>query len=138
MSEQPTLSVQSRARVGSASARRLRREGLIPAVVYGHSEPQAVALSVSEFVHTVPVAQYGSLMVRLVVDGKDTGAALVKAVQTNPLSRLVLSVDLQRVSMDEQVHVSVPVVLAGEPTDVRHGGVLDQMVHSIADRKSVV
>ncbi|HOF87672.1 MAG TPA: 50S ribosomal protein L25 [Armatimonadota bacterium] len=134
MSEHPTLSVRSRAHVGSCPARRLRRQGQIPAVLYGHGAPQAVALSTAEFTHAVPVSQYGSLLVRLVLDGTDAGAALVKAVQTHPLSRTVYSVDLQRVSMDEHVQVSVPVVLLGEPADARRGGVLEQMVHSVTLR----
>jgi large subunit ribosomal protein L25 len=134
MSDQPTLSVQSRAQVGSGAARQLRRQGRTPAVLYGRGAPQPVTLSATDFRHAVPVDRYGSQMVRLLLDEQDAGIALVKAVQVNPLNRQVLSIDLQRVFMEDYVQITVPVILVGEPAEARRGGVLDQLAHAISLR----
>jgi large subunit ribosomal protein L25 len=134
MSEQPLLAVRSRDRVGSSHARRLRRQGEIPAVMYGHGAPQPIAISAADFTHTVPVAQYGSLMVRLRLDDQDVGLALVKAVQVNTLTHQVIGVDLLRVAMEDRIQVSVPLVFIGEATGVQRGGTLEQLAHSVSLR----
>lgn len=134
MSEQPMLAIRSRDRVGSNAARRLRRQGVIPAAIFGHGASLPVAISAVDFTHTVPVAQYGSLMVRLRQNDQDAGMALVKAVQVNTLTHTVLSVELQRVSPDERVQVSVPLVLIGEAGGVKRGGMLEQLAHAVTLR----
>lgn len=131
MAGQPTLKIEPRPGVGSGDARKLRRQGRIPAVLYGHGEPEPVSLDLAEFRHAVTPEHYGSFIVRVRRGGKDAGVALVKAVQATALGRRVLSVDLQRVTLDEQVHVAVPVVLEGTPEGARAGGVLEQAVHAI-------
>lgn len=130
MTDQPTLAVTTRARVGSHTSRQLRRRGQVPAVLYGHgAEPLPVLLDATEFRHTVASSHYGSQMVMLQLDGHEAGMALVKAVQLDTLHRQVLAVDLQRVHMDERVQVSVPIMLVGELAP--SGAALEHMLHAI-------
>ncbi|MHB9132611.1 MAG: 50S ribosomal protein L25 [Armatimonadota bacterium] len=130
MAEMATLHVQPRAVVGSGKVGRLRRQGEIPGVLYGHGEPTPILVDAAEFRSTISPAQFGSLIVRLNLEGRDAGTVLVKAVQVDTLKHSVLSIDLQRVSMDDFVSVSVPIVLEGEPIGGRVGGILEQSIHS--------
>lgn len=134
MAEQPMLHVTRRRDTGSHIARRLRKEGRIPGTLYGHGAPLAVTLDAAEFRGTVRPSHYGSQMVRLNIDDRDGDTALVKAVQIQPLGQRVLNVDLQRVSLSDEIVVSVSVVLEGDAPGVRAGGVLEQLVHTAALR----
>jgi len=131
MSAQPTLRVESRTQRGSGSAGRFRRQGRIPAIIYGRGESLPVTIDSTEFRHQVSAEQYGSQIVHLFIDGAEGGTALVKAVQVNTLKQAVLNVDLQRVSQQERVNVALAVVLEGEPTAVRHGGILEQLIRTV-------
>jgi large subunit ribosomal protein L25 len=73
----------------------------------------------------------GSPLVSLSIDGKDGGLALVKTVQRDPLKHTPLHLDLQRVSLQEQLHATVSVVLEGEPIGVKEGGMLEIAVHTL-------
>ncbi len=131
MAEQPVLAVEARTSVGSNTARQIRRAGRIPGILYGHGTEQPISLDAHDFSTHVPPSHYGSFVVQVSLDGKSVGAALVAAVQVNTLRRQILHVDLQRVSSSDRVHVSVPVVLTGEPAAVRAGGVLEQFNHAV-------
>lgn len=131
MSTRPQLKVTKRQGTGSGVARKLRRAGQIPAVLYGHGDPVPVAIDLTEFRHHVSPAQYGSIVVNLFLDGVESGAALVKTVQANPLRHTLLSVELQRVALDDRISVIVPIELHGEPAGARAGGVLEQAMHAL-------
>lgn len=134
MSEQPTLRMESRTERGSAEAGRLRRQGRIPGVLYGQGNSLPVTLDETEFRHTITPSHYGSIIVSIVLDGIDSGSALVKAVQVNTLGHHVMNVDLQRVSQTDLVQMTLPIVLEGEPAAVRSGGVLEQVIHALSVR----
>lgn len=129
--EYPTLAVALRSNTGSSNARRLRRTGVAPAVIYGHGEPLSVMLDSKAFRETVSVDQYGSMIVKLHVDGQDAGLALVKNVQVNTLHKEIMNIDLQRISLKEKLHIAIPVVLTGEPAGVHAGGLLSIERHVI-------
>ncbi|HEY3417034.1 MAG TPA: 50S ribosomal protein L25 [Armatimonadota bacterium] len=131
MAERPVLTLEPRAEHGSSVARKLRRAGRVPAVLYGHGEPMLVSLDTHEFQTSVAPSHFGSEIVRLQLDGQSAGEALVKSVQTNPVGHRVLAVDLLRVSGEDRLHVSVSVVLVGDAPGVHAGGVLEQMLHSV-------
>jgi len=122
------LHAERRTECGSASARRLRRAGRLPVVLYGHKE-DTVALAVpwAEF---EAVLHAGARMVDVDVDGR-AEKALVKDVQFDPLGDTVLHVDLVRVAMDETVEVTVPIELHGTAAGVKEGGGLDQLLHEV-------
>jgi large subunit ribosomal protein L25 len=123
------LTAKPREKTGSRASRALRREGLIPAIIYGHGEdPQAVTLQE----HDIEVALlHGERVLEMDVQGQDQNV-LVKDVQWDLYGHAVLHVDLTRVNLDEQVEVMVPVVLKGTPEGQREGGVLNQLVDEIS------
>ena len=136
MSEQLVVNLETRTEVGSNVTRKYRKQGLTPGILYGHSEPLPVLTDAHAFRKIVPVAQYGSQVVRLKLDGKDAGSALVKVVQLNTVTRQIMNIDFLRVSVEDRVNVSVSVVAEGESPDARAGAVLEQFLHSVNIRCS--
>jgi large subunit ribosomal protein L25 len=120
---------QARREAGSRSARRLRAQGLIPGIIYGHQQdPQPVTLNE----HEVELAlQHGErlLEVRL---GRKKHNVLIKDVQYDTFGQKVLHVDLARVDLNERVEVTVPIVLRGTPAGDAEGGVLHQVLNAVS------
>lgn len=107
-----SLSAQARTDFGKGASRRARREGLVPAVVYGHgSEPRHLLLPG----HDTAMALRGNdnALVELKIGG-DKLLALTKAVQRHPIRAGVQHVDFQLVNLTERVDVEVPVAIVGE------------------------
>jgi large subunit ribosomal protein L25 len=108
------IEAKQREERGSRRARRLREQGLIPGIVYGHGA-ENMAVTLNE--HDVEVALlHGERVLELDVDGKAQNV-LIKDVQYDTFGQQVLHVDLTRVDLDERVEVQVPVVLRGTPAD---------------------
>jgi large subunit ribosomal protein L25 len=114
---------------GSRAARKLRKQGRIPAVIYGHKEATlAVTLSGEDLEKAI---RHGTRVVDLKAGGK-LEKALIREVQWDHLGKDVLHVDFTRVSADERIRVNVPVELRGIAPGVSGGtGVLDQPIHSL-------
>jgi len=126
MAESVQLAVQPRGAYGSQATKRLRKQGLLPAVVYGHKqETLTLALANEDFVKAL---RQGARLVELKT-GADTQTAIIQDVQWDHLGKDVLHVDFRRVSRDERVVVSVPLHLRGIAPGVAGGGVLDQPLH---------
>ncbi|MDO5672055.1 MAG: 50S ribosomal protein L25/general stress protein Ctc [Actinomycetaceae bacterium] len=113
MAQTPVLNLTPRETFGKGSSRQARRDGLIPAVIYGHG---------SEPVHVLAPAHDTFLIIKdsanavVKLEGvKDGGMALVKEAQIHPVRREILHLDLLRVKADEKVEVEVPVVVIGDP-----------------------
>lgn len=121
------LHVENRKSVGKRNNVRLRREGRLPAVLYGHGEePVSLTLAADEFEASL---RHGAKVVDL--DGAASGKALLQDVQWDTFFQQVLHVDLLRVRAGERVTIDVPVELRGESPGARDGGVIEQMIHSI-------
>jgi large subunit ribosomal protein L25 len=130
------VNVEIRRETGKGSARRARAAGRVPAVLYGRTA-DALSLSVD------PLALQRSLdkekrrntvfSLQLSQDGKaEEITAMLREVQIDPLSRQVLHIDFLRISLDEEVRVTVPLSLVGTPKGVIDGGNLHQSVHMLA------
>jgi large subunit ribosomal protein L25 len=129
MAESLKLETQPRQGRGSQAARRLRRQGLVPAVVYGHKEETlAIALPLDELQKAI---RHGVRIVDLKTDGKEQ-KAFIKDVQWDYLGKELLHVDFARVSLDERIVVTVPLELRGTAPGVAAGGVLDQPIHALS------
>ncbi len=128
MAESTILAAQQRTERGSRAAGRLRREGHVPAIIYGHKQ-DAVALTIEEdAIRTV--IRHGVRVVDLQFGGK-TEKCLIREVQWDALGKDVLHVDFNRVSADERIRVTVPVTLRGTAPGVTAGGVMDQPMHTL-------
>jgi large subunit ribosomal protein L25 len=123
------LEAKRRDSFGRNNAGRLRREGRIPAVIYGGPEQASESLAVD------PKALLGILrsesgvntLITLKLDGTSTGTrVLVKEYQVHPVTQHLLHADFYRVAMDKAIRVTVPVHLSGEAKGVKaQGGVVD-------------
>jgi len=109
------LAAELRTEFGKGAARRTRRAGKIPAVLYGHgTEPKHVALPALECARVVR-EQGRNAVLTVEVDGDGSELALTKTVTTHPLKNYIEHVDLLVVRRGEKVVVDVPVVITGEP-----------------------
>jgi large subunit ribosomal protein L25 len=129
MAEMLTFDTQPRSERGSMAARRLRRQGRVPAVLYGHKE-ETVSLTLP-LIELEKAIRHGVRVVDLQTPGK-TEKALIKAVQWDHLGKHLLHIDFARVAADERVIVTVPIELRGIAPGTTHGGVLDQPLHSLS------
>jgi len=121
------LKATTRTTTGNGPARVLRREGRIPAVVYGPGK-ETVLLSVesADFERVMKNQLVNQLLINLMVDGGTQGGrtVMVKELQTEPVSRRLIHVDFYEISMDRKIHVMVPVVTTGDSPGVELGGTL--------------
>lgn len=110
---QKTLAAPTRTEFGKGAARRTRRAGNIPAVVYGHgADPIHVAIDNLGFLAIVREEGVNAV-IALDIDGKET-TALVKSIAQNPLTREIEHVDFLTVKKGEKVEVEVPLLVEGE------------------------
>ena len=133
------VNVEIRRETGKGSARRARAAGRVPAVLYGKSA-DAIALSVDPLAlqRSLDKERKRNTVFSLQVADSQTGAkteevtAMLREVQIDPLSRQVLHIDFMRISLDDEVRVTVPLALIGLPKGVKDGGNLHQSVHMLA------
>ena len=127
-SQTVNVTVKPRAELGSRANKRLRDQGLLPGVIYGHKQDVLpITLPKKE---TVNHLNHGAHVFALSIDGK-TETALVKEVQYDHLGMEVLHVDFARVDLTERVTVTVPIELRGTPKGAADGGVLQQVMADI-------
>jgi large subunit ribosomal protein L25 len=132
MADSPsTLSLTARAPEGSRSARRLRRSGEVPGVVYGGGDAP-VHFSVDARILRNTLAHSGAIL-QVSLDGGGDAPVLVKDVQRHPVRGEVVHVDLLRVRMDEAIQTTVVVELTGadDSPGVSEGGVLSQETREV-------
>ena len=126
------LSAKARDNGGKGVARKLRSEGRIPAVVYGHGrDPQALSIPTRELERLLDHISAESTVIDLDIDGKGS-RTLIREIQRHPFKRQILHVDFQELVAGEKITVNIPVILVGVPDGVRmDGGVLDQVMREI-------
>lgn len=124
------LQAKSRTKSGSAESRRVRKNGRIPAVIYGRSgKSVSIDLDNTEFVKgTKGISE--STIVKVEVDGKPY-EAFVKATQRNIIDGQILHIDFYEVESGVALRAKVSLVFKGNPIGVREGGMLETPVHEI-------
>ena len=125
--EQIDLKAQVRKTTGKGLARALRREGRIPAVLYGpKTDSMMLSIDFKEFEQIVKKANVGSVLLNLQIQNGETltRPAMIKELQTNPVSGAFLHIDFYEIDMQRKINVSVPVVTRGKSAGVEEGGLL--------------
>jgi len=127
-----TLTAHTGREIGTSSTRRLRAEGKIPGVVYGHgSDPIAVAVVAREFQIAMSGDAGLNTLLQLNVDGKDL-LTMARDIQHHPVRNVVTHVDFQIVNVDELISAEVTINLVGEAVEVGHGdGIVDQQLFTL-------
>jgi large subunit ribosomal protein L25 len=125
------LNVSSRSAAGSRAARRLRRSGRVPGVVYGGSG-ESVGFDVDARELRMALAGSGAVL-DLSIDGAKPTPVVLKEAQRNPLHGETTHVDLLRVKLDEEISATVTLELTGadDTPGVKEGGVLEQITREL-------
>jgi large subunit ribosomal protein L25 len=118
--------------LGSRAVRRLRREGKIPGVIYGHgTEPLPVAVGAREL-RVALNGEAGANQLLSLDTGSDTYLTVARDMQRHPVAQTVTHVDFVIVRRDEVISADVPITLVGEATEVHHGdGLVDQQMFTL-------
>jgi len=133
MSEQLTLSAEARDRAGKGASRHLRREGRVPAVIYGaNEEPVSIHLEEKGLVKMLKTGHFMNSTVQIDLGGQTT-LTLPKDVQFHPVTDRPLHVDFLRIGEHSQVHVNVPVRFINEEQSpgIKRGAVLNIVRHEL-------
>ena len=126
-----TLQLEARSPEGSRSARRMRREGVVPGVIYGGGEdPQAFAVDARVLRNTLA---HAAQVIEVAIGGASTNV-LIKDVQRHPVRGEAIHVDLLRVRMDEAINATVPIEFLGaeEAPGVVEGGIFNQELREVS------
>ena len=126
----PTLDVEDRTERGTCAAKRLRREGYVPGVVYGGKDGESTSFKVNW--RDLRQVLAGSALIDLKVGGK-TRPVIVKDQQQHPVRDELLHIDLLEVRLDEKIQTQVSVHLEGaeEAPGIKEGGVLEHVTHQL-------
>jgi large subunit ribosomal protein L25 len=127
--EQKTLTAHSREVFGSADSRRQRRNGMIPAVIYGHGEPQGLLIEAHEF-NTKFMKVSESTIINLKVDG-DSHDVLIRDYQEDTISGAITHVDFYEIERGKTLRTNVGLQLTGAAVGIREGGILESFVHEL-------
>ena len=133
MSDQLTLTAETRERGGKGASRDLRRNGRVPAVVYGgKEEPLMIHVEEKLLMKQLMTGHFMNSVVMIEVGGK-TIRTLPKDVAFHPVKDRPIHADFLRISKDAKVHVDVPVVFANEDASpgLKRGGVLNIVRHEL-------
>ena len=127
------LKAETRERVGKGSSRELRRNGLIPAVIYGDKQaPLSIAISTKEVTQRIHAGGFKTTVATIDVNGEKI-KVLPKDFQLDPVRDFTMHVDFLRVSGDTHVVVEVPVHFVNEEKSpgIKAGGVLNVVRHAV-------
>lgn len=121
------LKANIRTTIGNGPARVLRRAGMIPAVLYGpKTDPVKLSIDIQELEQALKGENIGQALFDLTIEGEEkvTKTAMIKELQTRPVSGSLVHADFYEVAMDRKIVVSVPVVATGKSKGVELGGIL--------------
>ena len=126
------LAAEAREGVGKGPARQARRDGRIPAVIYGpESEPKAIAVDQRAMKAVIRAAAGSSTLMDLDVDGKKN-KVIMREVQRDPVTSEIIHIDFHAVSMTKPINVAIPIQVTGTAIGVkRDGGILQTNMREI-------
>jgi large subunit ribosomal protein L25 len=134
--ENRSLAVQIRTDTGKEAARRLRHQGLIPAVVYGHrEEPIHITINPQELGKVLKGGAGERALINLTIEGEASGpitkTVILKDKQLDPIKRTLIHADLYAIAMDEEIHVNVPIHIVGKAAGAANGGLIEHILREI-------
>jgi len=129
--ERVKLPVAERQKLGSSESRRLRRQGLIPGVLYGRERPVAILIGERELRAALTGAGGTHAVLDVTVDGGSEHSAILKEFQRDKVRGQITHVDLQEVRLDQTINAAVSITLVGEAVGTKEGGVLSQVMNEL-------
>ncbi len=114
--------------------KRMRKEGKIPGILYGHKEQnKRIYVQERDFKKVLEVLKKEAVTIDLKIDDK-TLPCLIKSIQHNPITGRLLHIDFQHISEKEKIKATIPIHLVGEAPGVKKGGLLDQHLYEVTIR----
>ena len=131
--EMRELTIRKREGVGKGPARRLRRSGQVPAILYGGASPVNVAVAPKDILRLIHGHEGSTQLFRVTFEGtKDGKMAIIRDMQFDPVSEDLIHVDLQEVAMDRAIQVSVAIHHVGEAIGVKETqGILEMVLREV-------
>jgi large subunit ribosomal protein L25 len=127
-----TLTAEKRTQRGSRPSGRLRREGLLPAVVYGlDEEALVVTVPARELGHILSGDSGANTLITLAVDGEQEQLTLARQIQRDPVRGDLVHVDFVRIRRDVAVEAEIPVHVVGESPGTKEGGIVEQLLFNL-------
>ena len=134
MSEQVNLNASNREVEGKSSSRKLRRDGSVPAVVYGgEKDPMRISILEKDIAKASEIPGFATQILSINISGEEQNVIL-KELQRHPATQRVLHADLQRVDPDTKINISVPVRFLNEDNCMgvkMHGGAISRLINDI-------
>lgn len=127
------LSIEKREGSGKEAAKRLRRAGRVPAVLYGGSAPVSITVNPKDIFRLIHGHEGGTQLVQVTFNGSsDKRMAIIRDMQLDPVSEDLVHVDLQEVAMDKPIQVTVPLRHVGDAVGVRETkGILEMILREV-------
>ena len=119
---------------GKGASRRLRKQNLVPAIIYGgNEEPTAISIKINELVKSLEYEAFFSQILTITTDKGDESQVVIKALQRHPAKGFPMHADFQRVVKGQKINMNVPVHFSGreEAPGTKAGGVLSTLVSDI-------
>jgi large subunit ribosomal protein L25 len=127
-----TIKCEKREVFGKNASRRLRREGKVPAVLYGGNEPSTHLTMQKKDIFGILRSESGENTIFKAAIDKESRNTMIKELQLDPVSDEILHIDLIQIAMDKAIRVSVPVVVTGDAVGVKNeGGFVDLVTREI-------
>ncbi len=129
----PSIKATPRLQTGSRQSQRLREDGRLPGIIYGHKrDPFAISLDEKE---VLTLLHHGAHVIKVDVEGGKTETCLVKDLQFGYLGDNVIHIDFTRIKLDEKVHVTVHLTFVGESPSLQKAGAI--LNHDLTDLEVV-
>lgn len=129
------LKAEQRSEIGKGGARSLRRQGMLPAVIYAGGKSTPIKFHRKEIVKLITsgVGEHAILNIEFSKDGGKPAEhpALIKEYQKDPVSTELLHVDFMEISIKDKIKISIPVVITKEPVSIKTGGIMEHHLREI-------
>ena len=131
--EMRALSIEKRVGTGKGAAKRLRRTGRVPAILYGGSTPVNITVNPKDIFRLIHGHEGGTQLLQVSFgESADKLMAIIRDMQVDPVTEDLVHVDLQEVAMDKPIQVTVPLRHVGEPVGVRDAkGILEMILREV-------
>ena len=131
--EMRALTIEKRVGTGKGAAKRLRRTGRVPAILYGGKTPENVTVNPKDIFRLIHGHEGGTQLLQVSFpESADKRMAIIRDMQVDPVTEDLVHVDLQEVAMDKPIQVTVPLRHVGEPVGVRDAkGILEMILREV-------
>ena len=131
--EMRALTIEKRVGTGKGAAKRLRRTGRVPAILYGGSTPVNITVNPKDIFRLIHGHEGGTQLLQVAfAESPDKRMAIIRDMQVDPVTEDLVHVDLQEVAMDKPIQVTVPLRHVGEPVGVRDAkGILEMILREV-------